>query len=617
MALHAKAKAEAGYRFYALYDKISREDILAHAYAQCRSNKGAPGVDGQDFADIEAYGVQRWLGELALALRQETYRPDPIRRVFIPKANGKLRPLGISTLRDRVCMTAAMLVLEPIFEADLPPEQYAYRPGRNAQQAVVEVEELLFRGHPEVVDADLADYFGSIPHAELLKSVARRIVDRRVLHLIKMWLECPVEETDDRGRKTRTTEARDKRRGIPQGSPISPLLANLYMRRFVLGWKKLGLERSLGTRIVTYADDLVILCRKGKAEEALAATARDHGQAEAHGQRGEDTNLQGAGRRVRLPGLHVRADVFSENRPGAPGIPAIEEEHQAHGRERPCADRPIGDLARDHRAGGQVEPHAARMGELLRSRHRHQSVPGDRQLHRDAVAPVVAHQAQGQATQGRDLSTLAPLWALRARTPNRAWARRAVGEGVKSCPRAGCGKSACPVVCPAKAGVFSRRQTCRGKSQAPRSLDGRVEGNQDSEAHRQGLPRGDRESPGRNESERESGLENAWIRGPSPQLKGEGSMGCRNLTDAASRSRRGGSDSTVTRTCQATGEALLVPARNHRSKVDRITGATGKSIDGERVADGSACSDEAEQCPWSEGALLFVTSPAIREARTR
>jgi group II intron reverse transcriptase/maturase len=268
-ALHAKAKAEAGYRFYALYDKISREDILARAYAQCRSNEGAPGIDGQDFAAVEAYGVERWLGELALALKQETYRPDPIRRVFIPKANGKLRPLGISTLRDRVCMTAAMLVLEPIFEADLPSEQYAYRPGRNAQQAVVEVEELLFRGHPDVVDADLADYFGSIPHTELMMSVTRRIVDRRVLHLIKRWLDCPVEETDQRGRKTRTTEARDNRRGIPQGSPISPLLANLYMRRFVLGWKKLGLERSLGSRIVTYADDLVILCRKGNAEAAL------------------------------------------------------------------------------------------------------------------------------------------------------------------------------------------------------------------------------------------------------------------------------------------------------------------------------------------------------------
>jgi RNA-directed DNA polymerase len=267
-ALHAKAKAEAGYRFYALYDKIFRADILAHAYALCRSNRGAPGVDRQDFADVEEYGADRWLGELALALREETYRPEPIRRVYIPKANGKPRPLGISTLRDRVCMTAAMLVLEPVFEADLPRQQYAYRPGRNAQQAVLEAAELMYLGRPEVVDADLADYFGSIPHADLLKSVARRIVDRRMLHLIKMWLECAVEETDGRGRKTRTTGALDTRRGIPQGSPISPLLANIYMRRFVLGWKKLGLEQSLG-RIVNYAGDLVILCRKGRAEEAL------------------------------------------------------------------------------------------------------------------------------------------------------------------------------------------------------------------------------------------------------------------------------------------------------------------------------------------------------------
>jgi RNA-directed DNA polymerase len=268
-ALHAKAKAEPGYRFYTLYDKVSRADILAHAYALCRSNQGAPGVDGQDFAEIEAYGMERWLGELALALREEAYRPDPIRRVYIPKANGKLRPLGIPTLRDRVCMTAATLVLEPIFEADLPPEQYAYRPGRSAQQAAIAVEELLFRGYREVVDADLADFFGSIPHAELMKSVARRIVDRRVLHLIKMWLECPVEETDDKGRRRRTTKARDNGRGISQGSPVSPLLANIYMRRFVLGWKKLGLEQRLGSRLVIYADDLVILCRQGNAEAAL------------------------------------------------------------------------------------------------------------------------------------------------------------------------------------------------------------------------------------------------------------------------------------------------------------------------------------------------------------
>jgi len=268
-ALHAKAKTEAGFRFYALYDKIYRGDILAHAYAQCRSNKGAPGVDGQDFADVEAYGVQGWLGELAMALKEETYRPDPIRRVFIPKPNGKLRPLGISTVRDRVCMTAAMLVLDPIFEADLPPEQYAYRQGRNAQQAVIDAEETLYRGHLDVVDADLTDYFGSIPHADLMRSLARRIVDSRVLHLIKMWLECAVEKTDDQGRKRRTTAAKDSGRGIPQGSPISPLLANLYMRRFVLEWKRRGLEDRLGSRIVTYADDLVILCRGGRAAEAL------------------------------------------------------------------------------------------------------------------------------------------------------------------------------------------------------------------------------------------------------------------------------------------------------------------------------------------------------------
>jgi RNA-directed DNA polymerase len=284
MALHAKAKAEAGYRFYALSDKIHRDDILAHAYAQCRSNKGAPGVDGQDFADIDAYGVQRWLGEQALALREETYQPEPIRRVWIPKANGKRRPLGISTVRDRVCMSAAMRVLEPIFEADLPSEQYAYRPGSNAQQAAIEVKDTLFYDHPDIVDADLADYFGSIPHAELLKSVARRVVDRRVLHLIKQWLECPVEETDDRGRKTRTTEAKDQRRGIPQGSPISPLLANLYMRRFVLAWKQRGLARRLGSKIVTYADDLVILCRKGKAEEALRQLREIMGKLMALGQ---------------------------------------------------------------------------------------------------------------------------------------------------------------------------------------------------------------------------------------------------------------------------------------------------------------------------------------------
>jgi RNA-directed DNA polymerase len=269
-ALHAKAKAEPEFRFYALYDKIYREDILAYAYACCRANKGAAGVDGQSFEEVEAYGVERWLGELAQALREESYRAEAVRRVYIPKPNGKLRPLGIPCLRDRVCQTAAMLVLEPIFEADLPSEQYAYRAGRNALDAVKAVHSLLNTGHREIVDADLSAYFDSIPHKDLIKSVARRVVDRRVLHLITMWLEAPVEETDKRGRKTRTTRNRDSGRGTPQGSPISPLLANLYMRRFILGWKKLGLEGRFGARIVTYADDLVICCKRG-SDEALSA----------------------------------------------------------------------------------------------------------------------------------------------------------------------------------------------------------------------------------------------------------------------------------------------------------------------------------------------------------
>lgn len=270
-ALHAKAKEEPEFRFYALYDKIYRMDVLEHAYACCRANKGAPGVDGLTFEGVEAYGPERWLGELAQQLREETYRPDAVRRVYIPKPNGKLRPLGIPRLAERVCQTAAMLILEPIFEADMPQEQHAYRQNRNAQSAVREVRGLLASGHNDVVDADLSGYFDTIPHVELMKSVVRRVVDRRVLHLVKMWLDTPVEEQDGRGRKKRTTVNRDTKQGIPQGSPISPLLSNLYMRRFILGWKKAGLEQRLGARIVNYADDLVICCKGNNAQKALDA----------------------------------------------------------------------------------------------------------------------------------------------------------------------------------------------------------------------------------------------------------------------------------------------------------------------------------------------------------
>jgi len=267
-ALHAKAKASPKQRFHALYDKVYRSDVLGHAYVCCKANGGAAGVDDQTFADIETYGRDRWLGELAEALRVKTYRPDPVRRVWIPKPDGKQRPLGIPTIRDRVVQTAAMLVIEPIFEVDLQPEQYAYRENRSALHAVSHVRNLLNSGHTQVVDADLSGYFDSVPHAELMRCLARRIVDGAMLHLLKMWLEAPVEEIDERGNKQRTTRNKDEGRGTPQGAPISPLLSNLYMRRFVLGWKTLGHAARLHARIVNYVDDFVICCR-GTAHQAM------------------------------------------------------------------------------------------------------------------------------------------------------------------------------------------------------------------------------------------------------------------------------------------------------------------------------------------------------------
>jgi len=269
-ALHAKAKGSPDYRFYALYDKVYRKDILAFAYDCCKSNKGAAGVDGQSFEDIEDYGLDRWLDELTQELKSRTYQPAAVRRVHIPKPDGKTRPLGIPTVKDRVVQMAAVLVLESIFEADLQPEQYAYRPNSSALDAVRHVHKLLTSGHGQVVDADLSGYFDSIPHAELMRCVARRVCDGAMLHLIKMWLEAPVQETDDRGGKHRTTRNKDTGRGTPQGAPISPALSNLYMRRFILGWKTLGHESRLDAHIVNYADDFVICCRNG-ADKALAA----------------------------------------------------------------------------------------------------------------------------------------------------------------------------------------------------------------------------------------------------------------------------------------------------------------------------------------------------------
>ena len=272
--LHAKAKEEPGRRFHALADKVWRKDFLLEAWRLVRRNGGAPGVDGVTVADIEAHGMERWIGELSRELGGGTYRPSPVRQVLIPKKQpGKFRPLGIPCLRDRVAQTSAMLVLMPIFEADLEPEQYGYRTGRSAKDAVRRVHRLLHRGRNEVVDADLSNYFGEIPHAELMKSVARRVSDGRMLGLVKAWLEMPVVEDDGKGGTRRTNRARKERKGTPQGAPISPLLSNIYMRRFILGWKVLGHARRFGAEIVNYADDFCVL-GKAPAAAMLAAVNR-------------------------------------------------------------------------------------------------------------------------------------------------------------------------------------------------------------------------------------------------------------------------------------------------------------------------------------------------------
>jgi RNA-directed DNA polymerase len=268
-SLQAKAKTEPAYRFYSLWDKVCREDVLHDAYRRCRANAGASGVDGETFDQIDAYGIERWLGRLRKELVAGTYAPMPLLRVWIPKSNGGQRPLGIPTIRDRVVQMAVVLVIGPIFETDMLPQQYGFRPGLDAKMAVRRVFwHVTQHRRQEVVDADLRDYFTSIPHAPLMRSLERRIADGRVLKMIKRWLVAPVVENIS-GRRIQTTEARRKKRGTPQGGVISPLLANSYFRRFLLAWQLHGHQDQLDAYIVNYADDFVICCRPGNAEVAL------------------------------------------------------------------------------------------------------------------------------------------------------------------------------------------------------------------------------------------------------------------------------------------------------------------------------------------------------------
>ena len=268
--LYLKAKAEPDFRFYLLYDKIYREDILSHAYRLARANGGIAGTDGVTFEQIESEGLDDWLIGIREQLRTKTYRPQPVLRVMIPKPGGGQRPLGIPTIRDRVVQTAVKIVIEPIFEADLEPNTYGYRPKRSAVDAISTVHKLLKAGFVNVVDADLSKYFDTIPHAELMQCVARRISDRNILRLIKQWLKVPVQ-TKDKDGKGCTTGGRGSRCGTPQGGVVSPLLANLYMNRFLKYWCLKGCGEAFKAKVVAYADDFVILSR-GQASHALEWT---------------------------------------------------------------------------------------------------------------------------------------------------------------------------------------------------------------------------------------------------------------------------------------------------------------------------------------------------------
>ena len=265
--LYHKAKQEPGFRFYALYDKVYRTDILSHAYDLVRANRGSAGIDGRTFKGIEEQeGKAAFLATLEEELKRQTYKPDPVKRVMIPKTDGGERPLGIPTIRDRVTQMTVKLVIEPIFEADFCDNSYGFRPKKSAHGAIDNITYAMNTGHTEVIDADISKYFDTIPHARLMATVAERICDKSILHIIRMWLKAPVVEEGKDGKKRYIGGGKGNRKGTPQGGVISPLLANLYLHLMDRIWERHQIERRYGAHIIRYADDFVVMCKRGTKE---------------------------------------------------------------------------------------------------------------------------------------------------------------------------------------------------------------------------------------------------------------------------------------------------------------------------------------------------------------
>ena len=259
--LYLKAKQDKSFRFYVLYDKIRLMRFLKEAYKRVKSNKGRSGIDGISFKDIEGYGEEKYIREIQKELEEKTYRPSPVLRVYIPKANGKKRPLGIPTIKDRIVQMSCKLVIEPLFEADFEDSSYGFRPKRSGKDAIIKIKEYLKTGRKEILDGDLKSCFDNIPHDKLLILIGKRISDKNVLHLIKMWLKASiVEDNEIKGGKK-------NKKGIPQGGVISPLLANIYLHLIdKIVNKENGLFKMLGINIVRYADDFILIGRKIRRE---------------------------------------------------------------------------------------------------------------------------------------------------------------------------------------------------------------------------------------------------------------------------------------------------------------------------------------------------------------